>query len=447
MVGKERALEVLERVLELSPGDQTEVVLNVTDSSLTRFSSNYIHQNVAESNAGLTVRVIFGQRIGSASTNALEDADIKRTVEAATAIARLQRENPHWKGLPEPQPLPTVEGYAEGTAAFDADARAAAVQSIVSRAAAAGFEAAGAVSTQVRELAIGNSLGVRAYTALTGAGANTVVMSATSSGFAHATARDATTIDYARIADRAVEKCSRGRESITVPPGEYEVILEPAAAATLIGYVARMGFSALAVQEGRSFLAGKLGQKLLGDNITIWDDALDPRGMPMPFDFEGMPKQRLTLVENGVATNVVYDSYTAAREPGRRSTGHAGPGRFGFGPVPMHVFVATGEADLEDMIASTKRGILVTRFHYTNPLHPLKVIVTGMTRDGTFLVENGAIKTAVKNLRFTDSMLRCLNHVELIGREWSLEGGGYMGAGMVPALKIGKFAFTGVTEF
>lgn len=444
MVGKDRALGLIEQALRLSPGDQTEVSLMVTDSSLTRFSSNYIHQNVAERDAQLAVKVILGKKIGVATTNALDHEAIARTVRDAAGIARLQRDNPDFRTLPGPRPLPEVNCYVPATAAFSPNDRADAAGIIIKAAKAAGFEAAGSVSSAVREMAVGNSLGVRAYNPVTSAGVSTVVMSASSSGYAHGNARDVTTLDFAAIARRAVDKCARSVKSETVEPGEYEVILEPPAAASVLSYVAMLGFSALAAQDGRSFLAGKLGEKVFGDNITVWDDGLDPRGMPVPFDGEGQPKHKLMLVENGVAKNLVYDSFTAHKE-GKESTGHASPGRFGYGPVPGNLFFAPGRASIEDMIKATHRGILVTRFHYTNPLHPLRVVVTGMTRDGTFLVEDGQIKGAVKNLRFTDSLIRTLNHVDMIG-EWSLEGSMGFG-GMVPALKVAKFAFTGVTEF
>ncbi|MEW6522213.1 MAG: TldD/PmbA family protein [Bacillota bacterium] len=446
MVGKDRAMAVIERVLELSPGDQTEVSLHVTDNSLTRFSSNYIHQNVAEKDVQLSVKVILGKKIGTASTNSLDEDAIKSTVQAAASIARLQKENQEFRSLPGPQPLPEVDCFVPATAQFSPEDRADAVAMIINAAKAAGFQAAGAVSTGIREIAVGNSLGVRAYNPVTSAAANTVVMSGTSSGFAHGNTRDVATLDFAAIGRRAVDKCARSIKSEKVEPGEYEVILEPAAAANVLMYVALLGFSALAVQEGRSFLAGKLGEKVFGDNITVWDDGLDPRGMPMPFDGEGQPKRKLMLVENGVAKNVVYDSFTAKKE-GKESTGHAGPGRFGFGPIPTNLFFGAGDATMEDMIRSTKKGILVTRFHYTNPVHPLRVVVTGMTRDGTFLVEDGEIKCAVKNLRFTDSMIRTLNHVDMIGKDWGFEGAMGLGGGMIPALKVSKFAFTGVTEF
>jgi predicted Zn-dependent protease len=202
------------------------------------------------------------------------------------------------------------------------------------------------------------------------------------------------------------------------------------------------------MQEGRSFMVGKIGEQIVDPRVSIWDDASDPRGLPLPFDFEGVPKQRVDLIENGVARGVVYDSYRAGKEEGKTSTGHALPAPNSFGPFPLNTFFGAGDATLEEMIASTERGLYITRFHYTRPVEPTKVVVTGMTRDGTFLIEDGKIACPVRNLRFTQSYLDALNHVDMIGKDHRLLSGmGGLGGTVQPALKLGSFAFTGVTEF
>ncbi len=204
----------------------------------------------------------------------------------------------------------------------------------------------------------------------------------------------------------------------------------------MIGGLAYMGFGAMAFQEGRSFMCGRVGEQIVGANITIWDDATDPRQMAFPFDWEGVPKRKVMLIENGVARGVAYDSHTAHKE-GRQSTGHAFPAPNPYGPMPTHLFLAAGEAALDDMIASTGRGILVTRFHYTNVVHEKQTIFTGMTRDGTFLIEGGRVARPVKNLRFTQSIVDALNNVEMVGREGVL-----VEYAFVPALKVSRFSFT-----
>jgi predicted Zn-dependent protease len=208
------------------------------------------------------------------------------------------------------------------------------------------------------------------------------------------------------------------------------------------------GFNAVAVQEGRSFMVGRIDEQIVDPRISIWDDGQSLEGIPWPFDFEGVPKQRVDLIQEGVARGVVYDSYRAGKEEGKHSTGHALPAPNSFGPMPLNVFFAPGESSLADMLRSTERGIYVTRFHYTRPVEPKQVVITGMTRDGTFLVENGELAYPVKNLRFTQSYLEALNHVDRIGAEpRMLAGLGGLGRDSVPALKLSKFRFTGATEF
>ncbi|MEW6724746.1 MAG: TldD/PmbA family protein [Bacillota bacterium] len=443
MVGRERALELLEKALQLSPGDQTEIILNAGRSYLTRFAENQVHQNVGESNTSLRVKVIKGKKIGTAATNALDDEGIAAVVKRAAEIADLQRDNPRFVSLPEPEPLPTVDAFSEATAATTPEERAQVAGQAISQARENGLRAAGSCSTQVMELAIANSLGVRAYNTSTNASLSTVVMSDSSAGYAAQTSREFADLDGAEVGRIAVRKALDSLESRAIEPGEYEVILEPAAVMNMISFLA-MGFSAVAYNEGRSFLSGKLGQQIVGENITIWDDGLDPRGHAVPFDLEGIPKRRLMLVEKGVAKSICYDSFAAHLEPGKRSTGHS-VGMPQFGAIPTNIFIEPGLATVEEMIASTRRGILVTRFHYVNTVHPVKAIITGMTRDGTFLVEDGRIVGAIKNMRFTESVLRALSHVELIGSEPKLIGG-YFGGASVPAMKISKFTFTGVTE-
>jgi predicted Zn-dependent protease len=210
--------------------------------------------------------------------------------------------------------------------------------------------------------------------------------------------------------------------------------------------LSRLGFGALAVQEGRSFMGRRFGEQITGDNITIWDDGHDARGLMLPFDFEGVPKQRVTFVENGVARGVAYDSFTAGREEGKTSTGHSLPAPNAFGPMPVNLFMGPGKASKEQMLASTDRGIWVTRFHYTNPVHPLRTVLTGMTRDGTFLIEDGQIARPLQNLRFTQSILEAFSRAEMLGSELKLVKAGW-GAACVPAAKILDFGFTGTTEF
>lgn len=448
MLGRDQIKQRTDAILSRSPADQTEIVVWSEDSALTRFANSAIHQNVAETDTQIRVRVVVGTRIGVATTNHLDDRALDQTLETALSIARLQPPNPDFKSLPDPQPIPDIIAFSEATAGCTPEQRATAVGAICLQARAQGLVASGALTTTTHVLAVASSTGIFAYVPTTYADINTVIMSDTSAGHASALAMDVGDLDFEAVGAEAVDKCLRSRNPRSLPPGEYPVILEPYAVQDMVGTMAYTGFGAVAMQEGRSFMVGQIGQPIVDSRVSIWDDGLDPTGIPQPFDFEGVPKQRVDLIRQGIACGVVYDSYRAGKEAGKTSTGHALPAPNRFGPMPVNLFFAPGEATLEAMIQSTERGIYVTRFHYTRPVDPTRVVVTGMTRDGTFLVENGEIAYPIKNLRFTQSYLEALNRVELIGRRTHLLGGmGGILRHSVPALKLGGFRFTGVTEF
>jgi len=443
LFGKERLQEIAEEALRLSDADQTQVSIQVAKSSLTRFASSIIHQNVSETNGAVGVRAIIDKKIGYAESNSLEKEEIKRTVNKAVEFARHQQDNPDFKSLPSPKPLPPnmPQTYFESTASNTPEARAAAVEDIVKTASRYGAEAAGAYSAAVYEQAIANSLGINVYSAKTSAELTMVMTADTGFGYANRVAQDISQIDAAEAAEEAAKRASDSRNPIAIEPGEYDVVLTHYCTEDMLRFLSWLGFSALAMQEGRSFMAGKIGEQICGENITIWDDGLDPRGIVCPFDGEGVPKQKVELIVNGVAKAVVYDSLTAGKE-GRESTGHGVGGTGTHGPFAWNMFMQPGDATIDDMIASTERGLLVTRFNYTNVVHPLLTIFTGMTRDGTFLIENGRVTKPVKNLRFTQSILEALSNVEMVGKDLIKQG-----MATVPAIKVRKFRFTGTTEF
>ncbi|MCL0049036.1 TldD/PmbA family protein [Dehalococcoidia bacterium] len=440
--------ELIRQILDYSQADQTEILYIGEDSALTRFANNSIHQNVAERNAGVSIRVVSGKRIGAASTNRLDEESLKKAVDKALEIAETQRENPDFGSLPSPAEYAKADTFVERTAKFTPMERAETVRQIISEAQKNGVIASGAFSTETTDFIVANSLGLWAEQRLTQAKLNLVVGGeGDASGYANYLSKDVADIDPQALAREAIGKCLRSTTPISLQPGEYTVILEPYAVGTLVAFLAYIGFSALALQEGRSFMCGKLGQKIMGENITIWDDGLNPQGMPIPFDFEGVPKQKVVMIENGIAKGVVYDSYTAGKE-GTRSTGHGLPAPNTYGPMPLHLFMKEGDSSLEEMVASTKRGIYVTRFHYTNVVEPVSTTITGLTRDGTFLIEDGEVKGAVKNFRFTNSILKALSQVSLISRETRIVEGfeGLFGGSCVPGLKIDNFTFSGTTE-
>ena len=451
MLGERTIRDRIERILSLSQADQTEVVFIRESEQLTRFANSYIHQNIAKEDAEMRVRVVVGKKIGIASTNDLSDAGLKRVLESAMTVASFQQDNPDFISLPEPQPIPEVDGFVETTAACTPETRAQATKSICIPSREKGLNASGAFATRSFEYAVGNSLGIFAYYPTTLADLRTVIMSDTGSGYAAAASLDVDQIDAESLGREAIDKAMRSRKPTDVQPGEYTVILEEYAVADMLAYLAYMGFGAQSVQENRSFMSGRFGTQVTGDNISIWDDGLDPRNLPMPFDFEGVPKQRVDFIKGGVISGAVYDTYTAGREEGKESTGHALPAPNDIGPFAWNIAMQPGKATKEQMLATTERGLWVTRIHYVRPVHPLKTIVTGMTRDGTFLIENGEFAAPVKNLRFTQSILDALSNVEMIstesrvGREAFMEN--FIGGLRVPALKIARFTFTSATEF
>jgi PmbA protein len=445
VLGEKRLAEIAQRVLRESKAEQTEVMITSNDSYLTRFATNTIHQNVAELDATIRVRVITDQKTGVATGNDLTAAGLKKLVQTAERIASFQQKNPDFHSLPGPQPIRAVNAYVDSTAKFTPLDRAKGVEKILAPSRANGLDAAGALSTEEQEILIANSLGVSAYHRGTAASIMTVIMGKDCSGFASDESIDVARLDPEAVGKTAIDKAIASRNPTSIEAGEYTVILEEEAVANMLFFLAFMGISALAVQEGRSFMNGKFGERVTGEAITIWDDGFDPRGLPQPFDFEGTPKQKVMLIEKGIARNVVYDSATAAREPGKTSTGHSLPAPNTQGPLPLNLFMASGTATKEEMIASTDRGILVTRFHYTNILHPVKTVLTGMTRDGTFLIEKGKLSRPIKNLRFTQSILEAFANVEMLGSKLKIAKV-YGVPACAPAAKIRNFRFTGGTE-
>ena len=434
--------------LNQSRADETEVAVFDSDSSLTRFANNEIHQNVSQRDTTLLVKVVFGKKIGVASLNRADEAGARLVIERANDLAHFQVDNPDFQSLPLPVPIAAVAGPSQGTIDFTPEDRAWAVSVILDKALQHGLVAAGAFSTGVSQVAVANSHGVFCHHTNTEAQVSAVMMSSGSSGSSGYAARltpNAAEVDPEDIAEEVAQKTLRGQNPRSLEPGEYEVVLEGYAVSDLMDFLAYLGFGALAMQEGRSFLSGRMGQSVLGKNITIWDDGLADDTITLPFDYEGVPRQRVDLITEGVARGTAYDTTTAAKDS-KESTGHALPAGATFGPVPLHLHLAPGTASRDELIRSVKRGILITRFWYTRMVHPLSVTVTGMTRDGTFLIENGEVVAPVRNLRFTQSYVEALNAVDLIGREVSLQKE-FFGHNRVPALKIGKWNFTGTTEY
>jgi len=323
-------------------------------------------------------------------------------------------------------------------------AKSVGARTVIESGQSVGLVVSGAYSTETSSVAVANSNGVGGEYTTSQAKLLTVMMGADgASGYAQSTGSDVRTIDAAAVGDEAADKATRSTGAGDLEAGEYEVILEEYAVATILEYLSLAGFSALAVYEGRSFM--ELGEQVMGGNVTIWDDGCDQRGLPSPMDYEGVAKQRVALISDGVATGLVHDAATA-RRAGTVSTGHALPSPNTWGPIAWNLFMAPGSSSKETMLANVKRGIWVTRFHYVNVLHPKKAILTGMTKDGTFLIEDGRIVRPLRNFRFTQSIPEAFSAIEAISSQTRLVAAEYSGiSARVPAVRIRSFNFTGVT--
>jgi predicted Zn-dependent protease len=437
--------EAMDLALRLVRGE-AEVLYLARDAALTRFANSRIHQNVVEHDASLRVRVVDDGRTGVASTNRLDDQGIAEVVARAQAICRRSTPNPE---LP---PLATAEwgagdsdlGYVAATADAQPERRAEGARAVIAAAQAEDLVASGAFSTDASTIAIANTNGLRSRHTTTQAKLLTVMTGEDrASGYAQAISTDIGAVDAAAVGAEAADKAARSVGATDLEPGAYDVILEEYAVQTVLEYLSYVGWSALAVEEGRSFM--ELGKQVMGSNVRIWDDGNDPTGLPSAHDFEGLAKRRVDLVTDGVATGLVHDSATA-RRANVQPTGHALPAPNTFGPLTWNLFMAPGSSSKEAMLSSIERGPWVTRFHYVNIVHPRKGVLTGMTKDGTFLIENGRIVRPVRNLRFTEEIPAAFGRIQAIGSETKMVGAEYSGINArVPALRIGQFAFTGAT--
>ncbi len=447
MLGEAKALDLLKKLVSMVEVEQAEAILMATSSGLTRFANSTIHQNVYEKDNVIYLRVAKGKKIGVASSNLIDDESLKRLAMTAVEIAESQVPNPNFDSFVNSPRAEKVEVFFDETAGCSPKRRAENVKAVIDEAAKLDFFAAGSHSTSAKEIAFANSLGSAQYHRYTSAFMNTVIMSPTSSGYADFSCLDVNSLDPQRLGEEAARICADSKDPKEIEEGIYDVVISPNALEGLMNWLSYIGFGADPFQEGRSFMSGRIGERIMGENISIWDDGLDPTGVPMPFDFEGVPRQRVSLVNKGIAEGVVYNSITARKEA-KRSTGHALPPGEEIASLPINIFFSTGESTREEMIESLDRGLLVTRFHYINGfLEPRKALFTGMTRDGTFFVENGRIKHPVMNLRFTHSMLDAFSNVEMISKDAKLLISDWFGASVVPAIKIKGFNFSGKTKF
>jgi PmbA protein len=441
----EAVRELLDRTLARVASGEAEALYIARDAALTRFANSQIHQNVVEHDATLRVRLVDDGCTGVASTNRLDDEGLHDVVQRALAIRDRATRNPEAAPLPEGTITPHATlGWAAATANADPTSRAAAARAVIAAADSAQLVASGAFSTEAQTMAVANTRGLRRSESSTLAKLVTVVMDDSGgSGYGQDVSIDVTDVDGSSVGAEAVDRAVRSAGAEDLEPGEYPVLLEPYAIGTILEYLSFISFSALTVQEGRSFM--ELGEQVMGPNVRIWDDGCDPSGIPATMDFEGVDKRRVDIVSDGVASGLVHDTMTAHRA-GTQSTGHGLPAPNTWGPLAWNLFMAPGSASREELLAGLDRGLWVTRFHYVNIVHAKRAILTGMTKDGTFLVEGGKVVRPIRNLRFTQSIPEAFSRIAAIGADTRMVAAEYSGINArVPALLIDRFAFTGAT--
>jgi len=446
LIGPDEIRRVIQPALEIGGADGVEVLVMHEWGGLTRFASSAIHQSTWREDTGIRVRVVREGRIGVAAANDFSEAGARRAAESAREMAQVAAPDPLFPGLAPKEPVPERDGFDEATAATTPQQRAEGVATLVAQCRDGGLLAAGAFETTAVELGLANTEGQFCWAPSTQASLTAVVTGAEGgAGFAETFAARVDDVDAEAVGRRAATKARQSRRPRDLDPGRYEVVLEPSAVSTLVGFLAWVGFGGRALLEGRSCFSGKEGRRVAAPSVTIYDDALSPLTLGVPFDFEGTPRRRVDLIKDGVFLDGVYDLRTA-KQAGKRTTGHALPPPNPEGPFPLNLFMAPGEATLEEMVVATQRGVLVTRFHYSNVVHPTESIITGTTRDGTFLIEDGEVKYPVKNFRFTQSILEALSATSMVGRDTELASEFFFSASRVPALKIDSFQFTGRSD-
>jgi predicted Zn-dependent protease len=440
---REEARRITARALSFSRADEARVNLQSGVEGNTRFAVNQITTSGDVSNASLVVTSAFGRRVASATTNGFDDESLRRVVETSERLARLTPENPEYMGELGPQQYPEVNAFFASTAGLDAARRAEEVRRAVQPSRDAGLVTAGFLVSRAGSRAVATSRGLFAYDDSTLATLTQTVRTpdGTGSGWSGIGGNDWSRMDVAEATARAVRKAELSRDPGEVEPGSWTVILEPTAVGNLVGLM-MSAMNARTADEGRSFYSrqgggNRIGERIVDPRVTLWSDPEDPDLFNARFGGDGMPNRRVVWVEDGVLRNLRYDRFWADRQ-GMEPTGFAD----GYA-------MTGGDATVDDMIASTERGLLVTRFWYIRSVDPRTILFTGLTRDGTFLVENGRITRAVKNLRWNESPIAMLNNIEMMGRpiRVNASGSGDLGNNVVvPALKVRDFTFTSVSD-
>lgn len=439
-----RIIDTVLRLAKTTGADETEVHVDETADSLTRFANNAIHQNVAERGLNVSIRTVVDSRTARATTNRVDEDSLRAAIDASLSLAHSQPKDPHLLPMPAKQRYRKVKRFMKDTATLTPEDRARAVRRACDLAIQNGQVAAGIFASGLQQSAMGNSRGLFAAYNEAHAEFSVTMQETPAASWAKANAASVRDFDPQELALRASQKAHMAVDARELAPGRYTVILEPAAVLDLVGFLF-YDFAATALQDKRSCFNKRMGKQLFGKNITIRDDAYHPLQLGAPFDGEGMPRQQILLVDRGVPKNLVY-SRSSAKAAGKKPSGHGFALPNEYGEAPMNLVFAGGDSSLEKMLASTGRGLLVTRLWYIREVDPYEKVMTGMTRDGLFLVENGKVTTAVRNFRFNQSILEMLRNVELLGPAVRATGEEAFEM-VVPAMKVREFHFSEVTKF
>lgn len=454
ILGREGLLGPLQIALRGVTGAEAEIWAHRRRSAITRYAMGEIHQNAAADETYVQARVALRSAVGIVSGNSLEPADLRRLIDDAREVAALSIPNADWPGLATPAPAGEPRAFDAATAAADAMVQAAAIRQIADAARARGMRAAGTHQLELTEDAVANTNGVARYAPMTMAYLRALVLTDSGgSGWAEDLAWRGDALDPLSVAARAIEKAARDHDRTQLEPGEYEAVFEELAVAEVLRFVSLTGLTGQTLRDGRSFMAGpdgapRFGERVTGPRFTLYEDGLDPRTLAIPFDVEGTPKRRVTLVEEGIARAVVHDRQSA-RWYGTASTGHAADARrYAPGGHAANLTMAGGTASREQLVGAVKRGVLITRFHYTNTPDPKRATMTGTTRDGTFLIEDGEITRALANVRYRMSALDLFGGIDLLTPQrlvrdwWSSNGMGSIVC-LAPAIKVARATITG----
>ena len=455
---RDEAQALAKRILYFATADATRVTIRSAARANSRFAVNQMSTAGDNFDTVVTVLSSFGKRSATATTNKLDDAALQQCVANSENLARLSPEDP--EALPElgPQQYADSNGWSDATALLDPVARAAAIQQITEPARAAGLVSTGYIESRGTATAIANSKGLFAYSRTTEAVLTTTVRTADGmgSGWGGSAHWDWSKIDAKALGETAIQKAKASQNPVAIEPGRYTVVLEPTAVDNLVQLI-QGALNARSADEGRSFFTkagggNKVGMKVMDERVTIFTDPLDPDIGTNTFSGDGLPTGRTVWIENGVVKNLAYDRFWAQKQGKEPNTGGGGGGfgggGGGFGGGAGLKMMGSDQS-LEELIAGTERGILVTRFWYIRPVDPRTVLYTGLTRDGTFLIEKGKITKAVKNFRFNESPIFMLNNLEAMSRAVRVsasESGNTGQAIVVPAIRTRDFSFTSLSD-